>query len=194
MSDTTAEVIDPKLAKALAHPLRVRLLARLHERVASPTELSRDLSERLGNVSYHIKVLLEVGCIELVKEEQRRGAIEHFYRAVQRPFFSAPDWMALPTSTQHDISSAVLEMIGQDAREALATGTFTEREDTHLSRTPMLVDEQGWREVTALLAETLNGLLEIEAQASNRLAASGEEGMFSRVAMMHFKSPGPSPV
>jgi DNA-binding transcriptional ArsR family regulator len=194
LSETVAEVIDPKLAKALAHPLRVRLLALLNGRVASPTELARELPERLGNVSYHVKVLLDFGCIELVKKEARRGAIEHFYRAVRRPFFSVPDWMSLPRSTQHDISGAVLEMIGQDARGALAAGTLNEREDSHLSRTPMVVDEQGWQDVASLLTDTLNRLIDIQAEASNRLAESGEESMFSRVGILHFKSPGPSPV
>jgi DNA-binding transcriptional ArsR family regulator len=193
MPKTTAEAIDPLLARALAHPLRVRLLTALNERVASPTQLSRDLHERLGNVSYHVSVLLNFGCIELVKKEPRRGAIEHFYRAVKRPFLSVPDWMSLPDSAQQDISSAMLEMIGQDAREALAAGTLDEREDSHLSRTPMVVDEKGWQDVTALLAETLSRLLEIQAEVSGRLVETGEEGMLSKVEIMHFKSPGPSP-
>ena len=56
------------MAKALAHPLRARLFQRLAEGVASPNELSRELGEPLGNVSYHVKTLLKLGCVELVEQ------------------------------------------------------------------------------------------------------------------------------
>lgn len=187
----SSEVIDPKLAKALAHPLRVQILGILNERVASPNQLSKELHEPLGNVSYHVKVLLDYDCAELVKKEARRGAIEHFYRATQRAYFNDPEWMALPFSAKRSISRAILERIGQDAAEALAAGTMTEREDTHLSQTPMIVDEQGWQEVTVLLNETLDRVLGIQAEAAGRLAENGEEGMNTKVEIMHFKSPPP---
>jgi DNA-binding transcriptional ArsR family regulator len=185
------EIIDPQLAKALAHPLRVQLLSILNERVTSPNQLSKELDEPLGNVSYHVKVLLDYDCAELVKKEPRRGAIEHFYRATKRAYFNDPAWMALPISAQHGISRKLLEKIGKDALEALAAGTMTEREDTHLSHTPMVVDEQGWQDVTTLLKETLDRVLEIQAEAAGRLAGSHKKGMNTKVEMMHFKSPQP---
>jgi DNA-binding transcriptional ArsR family regulator len=187
----TKEAIDPLLAKALAHPLRVQLLGILNERVASPNQLAKELLEPLGNVSYHVKVLLDYGCVELVKNEARRGAIEHFYRALKRPFFSDREWMTLPLSAQHGISNKLLELIGQDASEALAAGTLGEREDSHLSRTPMVVDEQGWQDVATLLKETLDRVLEIQAEAGGRLAEAGGEGVNTKVEIMHFASPRP---
>ena len=68
-------------AKALAHPLRVRILETIERLggVASPNQIATELGEPLGNVSYHIKTLLEYGWLELVKTEPRRGAVEHFY-------------------------------------------------------------------------------------------------------------------
>jgi DNA-binding transcriptional ArsR family regulator len=191
LSTKSREIINPKLAKALAHPLRVQLLSILNERVASPNQLSKELGEPLGNVSYHVKVLLDYDCAELVKKEPRRGAIEHFYRATKRPFFNDPEWMTLPASAQRGLSGALLESIGKDASQALAAGTMTEREDSHLSRTPMLVDEQGWEEVTALLKETLDRVLEIQAKTSSRLAEGNGESLHTKVEIMHFKSPQP---
>lgn len=47
----------------------------------SPNRLSQLLGEPLGNVSYHVKTLLEYGCLEQTKTEPRRGAVEHFYRS-----------------------------------------------------------------------------------------------------------------
>jgi len=53
----------------------------------------------------------------------------------------------------------------------------------------MVVDAKGWGDVASLLAETMDRLLEIQAEASERLAGSDEEGMLSKVEILHFKSP-----
>src|SRR4051794_26755219 len=74
-----------KLVKGLSHPVRVECLTVLTKRVASPRELSELLSHDLSNISYHVRVLDELGLIELVKEESIRGAVAHFYKAVERP-------------------------------------------------------------------------------------------------------------
>jgi hypothetical protein len=47
-----------------------------------PTELSLELQDTLGNVAYHAKQLAEFGLLALDSTQQRRGALEHFYRAV----------------------------------------------------------------------------------------------------------------
>ena len=39
---------DPRYVKALSHPLRVRILAMLQERTASPSQLSEWLGATLG--------------------------------------------------------------------------------------------------------------------------------------------------
>lgn len=69
-----------KTAKALAHPLRVRILEEMGDGEASPNQLRQVLDEPLGNVSYHMKELVEFGAIAPTKTEPRRGAVEHFYR------------------------------------------------------------------------------------------------------------------
>ncbi len=68
-------------AKAVAHPLRARILEALTVEARSPNELAVEFSEPLGNVSYHVVVLRDLGMVELVDTAARRGAIEHYYRA-----------------------------------------------------------------------------------------------------------------
>ena len=70
------------VVKALAHPLRVEILQLLDEGRSSPIELSRRLNAPLGVVSYHVRVLSDLGLIRLVKRTARRGAIEHHYASV----------------------------------------------------------------------------------------------------------------
>lgn len=187
---TSPEGITQQLAKALAHPLRVRILASLHKGIASPNQLSQELDEPLGNVSYHVKTLLEFDCVELVKTEPRRGAVEHFYRATERAFFSDSDWEKIPASARKGISGAVLEMIGQDATEALSAGTIDARKDSHISRTPLVLDEKGWKAITSLLEDTLNKAIEIQEESATRLADDKKaKSITAKLAVLHFESP-----
>ena len=66
------------MVKAFAHPLRLEIMRRIGAR-ASPTELARQIGAPLGSVSYHVRVLAELGALELVDQAPRRGAIEHYY-------------------------------------------------------------------------------------------------------------------
>lgn len=186
---TSPEGITQQLAKALAHPLRVRILTSLHKGVSSPNQLSQELGEPLGNVSYHVKTLLEYDCVELVKTEPRRGAVEHFYRATERAFFSTSDWEKIPASARKGISGSILETIGQDATEALAAGSIGARSDSHVSRTPLILDEQGWSDVTKLLTETLNRANEIQEEAASRLNGKKSDSISTKLALLHFESP-----
>jgi hypothetical protein len=185
------EGVEQIVAKAFAHPLRVQILIILNERVASPNLLAQELDQSLNLVAYHVRVLEKYDCIELVDTKQRRGATEHFYRATRRQFLTDSEWSRLPESLRPGLSGAMLKAAFDDVEEAITANTFDELADRHLSRTPMVVDEKGWEDASSLLAETLDRLLAIQAEASERLSSSGEAGMLSKVVMLHFKSPTP---
>jgi DNA-binding transcriptional ArsR family regulator len=70
---------DQELVRALSHPIRIEILQALQDRVASPAELSREMGQRPGVVSYHVYTLVECGCLELVHSRGRQGAIENFF-------------------------------------------------------------------------------------------------------------------
>jgi DNA-binding transcriptional ArsR family regulator len=185
--------VEQIVAKAFAHPLRVQILIILNERVASPNLLAQELDQSLNLVAYHVRVLEKYDCIELVDTKQRRGATEHFYRATRRQFLSDAEWARMPESLRPGLSGAMLKSVFDDIEEAVTKGTLDEVEDRHLSRTPMVVDKQGWSETATLLSNTLDRLLEIQAAASERIANGDEPGILSKVNMLHFKSPDPEP-
>jgi DNA-binding transcriptional ArsR family regulator len=184
--------VEQIVAKAFAHPLRVQILIILNERVASPNLLAQELNQSLNLVAYHVRVLEKYDCIELVDTKQRRGATEHFYRATRRQFLTDSEWSRMPESLRPGLSGAMLKALFDDVEEAVQKSTFDELDDRHLSRTPMVVDKQGWADTDALLSETLDRVLEIQAESSERLANSGEESLLAKVMLLHFKSPHPS--
>lgn len=182
---TQSSSVDPRVVKAIAHPLRHRILAILNERVASPKELADELDERLPNVSYHVKTLDELGAIELVRTEPRRGAVEHYYRALIRPFFDDDSWAELPVSTRRSVISSNLRHIFRDIRAA-AEGDGFDDVLTHVSRTPVVLDTKGYEQMTDLLARTLDKVLEIQEKAAGRMVRTKEEGRVTEVVIMHF--------
>jgi DNA-binding transcriptional ArsR family regulator len=178
------EVLDERLVKAISHPIRHRVLVLLNERVASPNEIARELGESLGRVSYHVRQLAEVGAVELVRTEPRRGAVEHFYRAITRAWFSDADWAKLPETTRRGIFAEHLERIGADVLSA-AEGAGFDDDRAHVSWTLLDLDEDARIAVAELLQETVERALEIHAESVAR-RASGATSTRTELAILHF--------
>jgi DNA-binding transcriptional ArsR family regulator len=183
------EAVDSALVKALSHPVRARALSILNGRVASPKEIAAELGVSVGKVSYHVNQLKELECIEEVATAQRRGATEHFYRGITRSFLNDKNWAQLNSDAKTGVSIAGLKTQNAATLEALEAGTFDARADRHLSRTPLTVDEKGWTEVTELLAETLEGVMEIQTRSAARQAEEGTERIPATVSILSFESP-----
>src|SRR5262245_2221295 len=178
----------PRIFKALAHPLRMRLLAALSERESSPSELAVEFDEPLGNVSYHIKTLEELGCIELVRTTPARGALQHHYRAVVRPLIADDAWARVPSSARPSISAGILSEIWSDLADAVGEGTFDKRQNRHLSWTNLVLDEQGWNDMTELLSGVLDRATEIQAESARRLQGDNSDGtVTSKLVMAHYE-------
>jgi DNA-binding transcriptional ArsR family regulator len=183
--------LDSNIVKALSHPLRLRILTRLNEGVASPNEMSKEFEESLPLVSYHVRILRELDCIELVRTTPRRGAIEHHYRALTRPFLEDDDWAQLPPSARKAVSNTILSKMLGDVRLAVAAGTFDERPERHLSYAPLMLDEQGWRELNERLGVVLAWAIEEQAASAGRLQdeASGGPEVRARLSMLAYSAP-----
>src|SRR3954453_8483231 len=102
------ETSEARISKEIAHPLRARILQRLGERVASPGDLAIELGAPLGVVSYHVRMLREYECVELMRTEPRRGALQHFYRATARPRLDADQWGALPAGLRRELAGETI--------------------------------------------------------------------------------------
>jgi DNA-binding transcriptional ArsR family regulator len=189
------DFVNPQLAAAMSHPTRVHALSILAERVASPREIARELNEPLNNVTYHVNQLRDLGCVELVKTERAHGGrvLEHFYRSSRRMYFDNDAWDVLSAKEKLGVVGAIVKMISQDIAAAMAAGTFFGDGNGHISRSPMRVDQEGWREVGDLLTRTTAELVDIEARIAGR-TADDESGLIdSRVEILQFRSPPGAP-
>jgi len=195
-ASAAAERPDPRLLKALAHPLRFRVLWRLNEIVASPKELAAELGEPLPKLSYHVRVLYDMGAIELVRETRRRGAVEHHYRASTRAVLRDEDWARLPLSARGGVTEAILAAAFADLREAVDAGIVDVRADSHRSHTAVTLDETAWAELAGLLADLVHRALALEDESARRLAngqAGGPEVAARLTMMLYEAAPRPEP-
>ena len=179
--------VDSGVVKAIGHPLRMQLLTRLNERVASPVELARELDESVQLVSYHVRILRDLGFIELVSTTPRRGAIEHHYRAVRRPYFSDDDYAALPPNARAAIAGSVLEGVVAHAVQAHEQGVFALNADANITSADIVLDDEGWAKLAAKVAEVYDYATELQAEAIPRIQA-GEESITARLAVMLYPS------
>jgi DNA-binding transcriptional ArsR family regulator len=180
---------EPSFVKALAHPMRVSILARLQEGRATPRELAESLDASLGVVSYHVRTLHKLGVIELVATTQVRGAIAHHYRAKERPRFSDESWAAASPVVKQAAVAATLATIAEYASTSDKAGGF-EREEAMLTRGRLRLDAKGWQDAAAACARLVNRLAAIEESASKRLEKDPHADGFAdaTVAIMLFEA------
>jgi hypothetical protein len=181
MMENRPELIDQRLVRALAHPLRVQILDILTDRVASPNLISEELETGLTDVAYHTRALDRFGCLELVGTARRRGATEHFYKALPGSFVGAPSWRNVPSSVLGGVSGATLQTFLTKAAAALDAGTMDGRDDTILRWMPLLLDRTGWKEVVAIMEEATNLILAAHLRSQDRLANSTPHDAISAV-------------
>jgi DNA-binding transcriptional ArsR family regulator len=174
--ETSSSSVDPRVVKALSHPLRLEILAILNDRMASPNELSRELEEGLSQVSYHVKVLRDFDMIEMVKTEPRRGAVEHYYRASEEVFISSEQLQLMPKSAQKGVWAPVLADIEQDVSTSLKAGTFDRRPDFVVARDTRILDGKARLEAEQLSAEFYERFKELEVDTDRRRQAGEDDG------------------
>ena len=188
-SGQDAGELDEALLRAISHPLRHRLLSMLDGRTASPNQLARELGLPLGRVSYHIRLLNDLGAIELVGTEPRRGALEHFYRAVTTVWFNEADWSKLPRSARRGILGQNLQHIFASVTKAADSGGF-DKPGSAVMRAPLELDETAMKELSDLLQDSLDRAREINLRAAERRSADATTSSTStELAILHFERP-----
>jgi DNA-binding transcriptional ArsR family regulator len=131
-SRRTAGDDEVRAIRALAHPLRLRLLDLLRfDGPSTATLLAGRLGESSGATSYHLRLLARYGYVE---EEPRAGHLERWWRYRERP-------VALPAASTDDQGARGLlaEVLGREAhaldRYLVERGRFPHWDDVAFFRT-----------------------------------------------------------
>jgi hypothetical protein len=187
-----AAFISPQMAKAMASPLRSRVMMELSNGPQSPSELAEVVAEDLSAVARACRQLAEWGFAEVVgerKRNNRRGGKEKVYRQLERAYFDTPNWASLPEFLRNDFTLNILKSLWVRIGDALGAGTFDADDDRHLSWIGVGLDRTAWDKLAIRLDEILDWLPELEAESTMRMAENGEEAIPATVAMMAFRSP-----
>jgi DNA-binding transcriptional ArsR family regulator len=163
--DEARDIAADKLAHALSHPLRIKLMEVLERRTASATMLREQIGEdvSLSSLSYHLGVLYDAGCLEPLSGTADQGKADIRYRA-------APGRTLGPDFETH-------------------VGVAEAREDELLNWREIIVDRVGNAQVLDILRAARLQFVEIESQSEQRLAVTGDEGGVLMVGVVALMAP-----
>jgi DNA-binding transcriptional ArsR family regulator len=188
---SAGDSVENDLLKALGHPLRLRIATAITEQgEASPVGLAREFNVPLATISHHTRVLRDLGWIELVRTEPRRGAVEHFYRAATRPFIDDAQWEQLPIPMRRGLAGQTVREILARAAKAGGEGAFDDA-GACVARMPLELDERGWHELSDVLAGVLRQADAIQRRSDARVGRRSGQGAAVRpssLAILHHRA------
>jgi DNA-binding transcriptional ArsR family regulator len=111
----------PARMKALGDPLRSTILDLVLERAMTVTELAARLRRPKGSVAYHVKVLVDVGLLQVVRTQKVRAIEERYYGRTGRTIVLDHGPGEVPFLNE------VLAEMDLKCPDDLATGGFTYR-------------------------------------------------------------------
>ncbi|MEX2105562.1 MAG: winged helix-turn-helix domain-containing protein [Solirubrobacterales bacterium] len=179
--------IEEVVAYALGHRIRVYVLTILNEGTYTPDEIARIIGEPLNKVSHHIKELLDAGSIELAKVEKVRNADQHYYRAVEMPYYSDEDMSAMTPEQRQVTYGLILQCMTAEAMAALWGGRMHSDPRVWMGWRWFNVDERGRQDLADEQQRSWERIQEIEVESTNRRAVSGEDATSIIMAQMGFE-------
>lgn len=163
-------LVNPRLMKGLEHVLRQHILMHAVRREVSPKEISELLGEGLSNVSYHFRVLRdECELIEETRQERRRGAVEHYYRATIKTLLPAKAFRGLTGGLRTAVAACMADDLLDDLAGALEAGGMDGKHD-HVARVPLVLDRKGERAVLAIAQRARRDAEREQRKAAERMA------------------------
>jgi DNA-binding transcriptional ArsR family regulator len=160
--------------EAMRHPLRREALMHLIEHgVASPVEIAEALGVATSDVSYHVRRLEILGCAELVKEEKVRGAVKHYYRAIERHLVDTDEWEEIDPLIREGLLVDFYQPAVDDFTRSAKAGILGADEKFHITRTPLAgMDREGLDEALEAFEECRLKIVDIQTRSTARQAKS----------------------
>jgi DNA-binding transcriptional ArsR family regulator len=163
------------VAYAITHQARTEIRTLLNEGPRSREELARLIrAPARKNIAHHLREMLADGSIELAYVKPVRNAFEHYYRAVEIPFYTDEEIAAMPPEAREAIAGVILEGVMSEAMAALWAGKMVNDRRVWLSWRWFNVDAQGREDIADDQARHWERVREIEVESLGRCVKSGE--------------------
>jgi hypothetical protein len=135
-----------------------------------------------------VRLLRDLGYLELTRTEPRRGAVAHFYRATQLPFIEDEEWEALPVALRRGMARLTFRSIFGEASAAGGLGGF-DATGMGVARVPLELDVAGQADLTQAVFALMRRAADIQAESDERLGARPDAPV-TRLVLMHYEVPG----
>ncbi len=159
---------------AVKHQRRVELLCLLNEGERNRYELAELIGVKPHKIKHHLKELLDEGSIELAYSKRVGNMMQHYYRAIEIPFYTDEEIEALRPEERQAFAGVILQAAVAEALASLRAGKMTADRRAWLSWRWFHVDSQGREDIADEQARHWERLLEIEGESANRCTKSGE--------------------
>ncbi len=146
---------DVSSLRAVAHPVRLRMLSLLTGTAMSAAEVARELDLTHANASYHLRVLAEAGEVVEAGEERIRGGVAKRYRhpwdRVRPSPSSSADADAGPGAGGEDARETYVRVLAGELVRRF--GLRSRRARAHLTDAEVWVSPEVWEQAVALVDE-----------------------------------------
>ena len=155
---------DVSSLRAVAHPVRLRMLSLLTGTAMSAAEIARELDLTHANASYHLRVLAEAGEVVEAGEERIRGGVAKRYRHPWDRVRPSPSH-AMPTPAPARAARRPGRPTSgrSPASWSAASGCAAVGTRAHLTDAEVWVSPEVWEQAVALVDEAAR-LVHAEAQ------------------------------
>lgn len=170
----------------LMNETRTQILAILNRRVASQSELAKELGLSHDKIRYELGVLKGTTppLIKEVAQKSGRGGVQRFYAIANPTYFDQSEWLQMPPALKGDFRGALLDTMVRHAIDAIDVDAFDSLDGAHMSWVPLVTDPEGWKELVDHLVEALEGVLAIKDRCAKRLSAKDAVGVPCAVAIL----------
>lgn len=183
-SATAAEVIGAK--QSLPYSITCMISSRSG---ATASTLAKELDVPAGKVRHQLRKLIRLGVVETVEETARRGVVERSYALAGDLIVDEEEFDAVPPERRTRIVNPILKGIVRDIARSVKAGLVTRRCDFCVARTPILVDEEGWKQLARIHTLTVEEVCRVRAESEQRLSEADAEPIRTVSVLLFIESP-----
>jgi DNA-binding transcriptional ArsR family regulator len=188
--------IEDVVPYALGHRIRVLVLMILNQGTYTTAEIADIIGEPLNRVSNHMRELVDAGSIEIADTQPRRGTYQHYYRAVEIPFYSELEIEEMPWQQRQVTAGLIIQSYLAEVLAGLRAGKMADDPRAWAVWDRYNLDEEGRREVADEQEDHWRRLQAIKGTTANRVATSGADTVPYIVSVLGFeralKAPRPT--